>query len=1805
MSSHAKYKSLPDLLDARANLQSNDIAYIYLNNGEDEEARISFKDLRSRALMIATALIRCSQPGDRALLLYSPGLEYIAAFLGCLYARVIAVPAYPPNGRRSLPRLESVAIDAAPKIAMFDQSTRCRIDCMKVKPVFLESLAVLVTDEISPASEIADSASDMVESTDIAFLQYTSGSTGLPKGVILTHANLLCNQQMISGAFAHSELTRVCSWLPPYHDMGLIGTILQPLYLGVPSILMPPQAFLQKPLLWLAAISKFRATTSGAPNFAYDFCVDKIEEESMEGLDLSCWDLAFNGAEPVRAETMDRFAKKFASFGFRHSAFFPCYGLAEATLIVAGGEKRSEPRVQAFSKRALEANLARSVASLETAERKLVSCGSPIGQELRIVDPNTLLSCETGTTGEIWVRGENVAKGYWLQSDQTRETFQAQLKEEDGTKPSMRPWLRTGDLGFYEEGEIFVTGRLKDLIIIRGRNHYPNDLEQTAKEAHLSVRRGNSAAFSFEGEGQERLVLVQEIERGSKSAAAEAAKAIREGIAEEHELTVYEILIVRLGAIPLTSSGKVRRRQCRQLYLEGKLGGHTAITLKDDVLSKEAGRPPDSSTEKQIAQIWSQQLGLDHVSANDNFFQLGGDSLAGTQIAFSLQETFGVEFPPEILYENQTVELLATAIEQRVGEQKAKIDTYAAERGHAASQFESETTISLKPVDGDEFNTSVLCSTSFPLSHQQRRVWFLSKIDPASADYHIPVVLQLKGKLDLEALVKRLEVVSARHEILRAVIGELDGEPHMKILNASRISFEYCDLSNLNEDQKQLDYERSKAEIASLPFDLNEGPLWRVQLMRIDNEEYRFFLTAHHLISDGWSIVRWVREIFDTLAIDTVQTVSNDYFPPCWSYHEYVAWQQEQMEKDTYRAKLDWWASLLKGSRPFQLSPESPDLAKPNSEFPVCEATLPPGQLYQIKRLASENKTTLFVVLLAVFKILLRRHSGQDAVNVGYPAANRSCPRSQDALGFYVNTLVARTTFSIEVSRFTEALAETKRVVSGGLARQDVSFDDVLKELQLSGSGGRNALFQVFFNLLSLPINEGMKEAAARGLEVELAEEPVWGSKFDLSLYARECKSGLRLSLLFDVTLFSVARVQEMLDQYCLLLRQVVADPQYPVGSYTLVTSRAQLLLSIPDEMPEAKSLDDLQPPFMLFEEQASKCPHAIALVDGEDRWTYDQLNERANRIAHSLIKRRIGTEDVVSIWAEHNAWLICMLLGIHKAGAAFAIFDPDHPVNRQQKCIEIVKPKLLLCVGNLEGIPEEIVSLASKRDLEIFDSRKTAIGLRNENHVDVSSSNPGRNVAANDLAYLAFTSGTTGSPLCIEGTHAPLAHFLNWYSDELGLGDTAKENSTRFSMLSGLAHDPLLRDIFAPLATGNTLCIPSQELFDQPSRLASWLLDSGIEIAHLTPALWEFIASAADGLSFEDLKYTVFSGDILLAAHLQALHKLTPNAIAINGYGATETPQLASFRRIDIREPASSTPSQPIGSRGGENRIKLLNSSDGEAAPGELAEICVESKFLARAYRTLERGEEIGERFSSEASESMRIYRTGDLGRYDLHGNIYFEKRKDRQVSIHGFRVELSEIESAIQSHPQVDQCAAILQRVKAQQNSILAYYTANRGLKEGELLAHLADRLLGYMLPTKLVCLETFPLNSNGKTDYARLRSFAVETATTTSRFEPQSEIEAKLAAICSRILDVSEIDLELSYSQLGGSSIDAVKISIEIEREFSVQPSLTDLFRGRTLASLATWIENEAWLRRNGEHEQNAPLGDEASGRETILL
>ncbi|MGD2113927.1 MAG: AMP-binding protein, partial [Acidobacteriota bacterium] len=749
--------SLVDVARQWARARQDRIAYRFLPDGDPENAaEISYGDLDREARKIAAYLQDRLDPGERAMLVYRTGLEFVAAFLGCLYAGVIAVPTSPPRNVRQLPRLQVIEEDARPAVVLTSSDhldggssyLAEGLDRLGVEMVATDTLGAGLADgwrrpEIDPHS--------------LAFLQYTSGSTARPKGVMVSHGNLVYNEEMLARAWGHTDgaRTAIACWTPLFHDMGLIGNVLQSLYVGAECALMTPTTFLKRPQAWLQAISHYRATTAGAPNFAYEYCARKVGEEDKRALDLSSWRVAFNAAEPVHRASLEAFAEAFAPCGLSREALYPCYGLAEATVFATGGALDAPPVYKEVDRAGIEeGRVVEADDQRDGAERSaltLVGCGGPwLDEELRVVDPETCEELPRGRVGEIWIAGAHVARGYWRNEEATRRTFRATLASGGDTT-----YMRTGDMGFVEDGQLYLTGRLKDMIICRGRNVHPEDVERQVQVEVPQVRPGRVAAFGVDRGGDEHLVVAAELRQPKASIAGEVTASILDCVTQAHEVSVHDIALLPKGVIPKTTSGKIQRARCRTLYLEDDLD--PIVTWRSGVASAEIGEdspPAETVIRKALERLVGPKAR--RLEPDRSLTSVGLDSLRAIELCNLLEADLGVEVPVSELLSGAGIgDLVERANGGRTVRRSPRPDR--PERAQAPT--------------ADDPGTADAAAEPFPLNDLQQAYWAGRGEDFDLGGVAAHVYLELDGRdVNLGRLERAWNRLIERHDVLRTVV---------------------------------------------------------------------------------------------------------------------------------------------------------------------------------------------------------------------------------------------------------------------------------------------------------------------------------------------------------------------------------------------------------------------------------------------------------------------------------------------------------------------------------------------------------------------------------------------------------------------------------------------------------------------------------------------------------------------------------------------------------------------------------------------------------------------------------------------------------------------------------------------------------------------------------------------------------------------------------------------------------------------------------------------------------------------------
>lgn len=1119
------YSTLIDLLSARARTDPQRVAFIFLSDGE-EHAQITYGGLHRRACAVGGYLQASSAAGERALLLLPSGLDFVVSFFAALYAGMIAVPAYPPSTSRDdgkARRLQSIVTDARPSRVLTTPQLAHK----------LRSRASLLPDaiELVHGSGVDDSWADRwrpprIDAESTAFLQYTSGSTAQPKGVMVSHGNILRNERMIQTQFARSAESTVVSWLPPYHDMGLIGGLLQPLYAGSLGVCMSPSAFLRQPIAWLRAISRYRAHSSGGPNFAYDLVVSMTTDEQRRGLDLSTWRVAFNGAEPVRLATIDRFSQAFEPYGFRREAFFPCYGLAEATLIVTG--RQGLRMVEGASSGAPGA-----------PARPLVSCGAPVVEtQVLIVDPATREPCAAGELGEIWVQGPAVASGYWNQVEETERTFGASLAGTPGR------FLRTGDLGCLRDGELIVAGRLKDLIIIRGENYHPEDLELAASDSHAAVRFQPCAAFTADVGGDEALILLHGVDRSGRESLHDAARSVRDAISRHHGLRVHTVVLVDAAVIPRTSSGKVQRHVCRARFqsnafpalLKSEIGSARAHDESaQTTLDAEPGDGEVAVLESAVRQEVASAMRLDpaQLSADRPLGAWGLDSVAAMEIHHTLLQRFNTDVPATSLLAGMTLTGIVAAVAAE-GRARRPAGTGA---GSAV--------------------TAPAVGTSC-VSVEQQRLWLLSQMSPDKAAYNVSAGLPIEGPLDGGLLRQAVQHVVRSHEILGASFRSTLTGPARHVAAPGEVAWSQHAAAAASMDEREQIARTAGLRQAGIPFDLENGPLIRFELLAFGPAAFMLLVCAHHIIMDAESF----RILFEQVASAYRSLTSGQPFQPAPAAVDHAAWQPWSATDESTERHLAYWRRQLTDlPEPLDLS-HGHSATRESGAVGSVRCSIPGETTDALRELGKKGSSTLFMLLLSGWNAAFHRWTGRDEWCAATPVAGRSRPEARGAIGSFAYPLLLRARVSPDME--LQKLVETTRAgLLEAYEHQDVEFSRVVESLRGQSRSPRAPLVQVMFSFIRMPDEPPTRD------RVVFRSPRVIRATTDVELFVTlvERPEGVEATVFFHPELAEAA-VRQLTDAFGVMLDALVRHPEWTLSDVPLAPALAETPIGRPAALP-------------------------------------------------------------------------------------------------------------------------------------------------------------------------------------------------------------------------------------------------------------------------------------------------------------------------------------------------------------------------------------------------------------------------------------------------------------------------------------------------------------------------------------------------------------------------------------------------------------------------------------------------------------
>lgn len=1716
-----EHTSLRDLLRTQVATQGKTPAYIFIGRDLEPTETLTYEALGLAAEGLAARLGSMASPGDRVLLAFNNDLDAVRLFWGCILAGLIPLPAPAPDARgaqASESRLRGIADNAGAKLAFATTEHVALAQAQVPEVAWHTAQSLLALPAAAPVLGTPGAA------TEIAYLQYTSGSTSMPRGVEITHAAVLGQCRALMRCLETDE-PRGLVWLPWFHDYGLVHGVIQSVYLGRTSYLMPTMAFVLRPLKWLEAISRYGITHSGAPDFAYATCVQALKRTSDWSARLDTLELATCGAEPVRAVTLDAFANAFEPFGLDSTRLAPSYGLAEAVLAVTVRTPDTPLLKVTVDARRIEQLEVRPVPSGTPGSKTLVGCGTALpGFELRIVDPETRVPSQPDRVGEIWLRGASIGRGYWGQSELSESVFGATLAGDgaDGAR-----YLRTGDLGFVHGGELFIAGRRKDLIVVNGRNLYPQDLERTAEGAHPGVRSGGAIAVSVEKGGKEAVVLLLEYS-GQRSAEVigQLTDQVHQQVASEYQIDLHDVLVLRAGTLPRTSSGKPQRGAAQQLYLQCSLEP-LRLAAQPAAMSAERATSAPAALVDRLASLWSEILGVDTVEPDANFFDLGGDSLMATQLVSRLRTRMGLELPIRALFEAPTLQAFAGRVHEAPEAPQDTTNTALAGIGHA-------------PGAPREPGTRV------PLSFSQERMWFMHELAPQGSAYNMPLALRLRGPLDVAAMQSAFQRLIERHEILRTRFVKTPEGVTAEVTAAPALALQEVHLGSEAQPASEETLHHHLADAAQAPFRLDQPPLLRAQVIHLADRHAVLSIVMHHIVGDQWSFAEMGRELAAHYNAVLAGTASALPTLPL-QYADQARWHREWFTGERQAREQAFWLQRLQGLAPLSLNEDFPRPNTPDFRGAAVRLPISASEVDALRQLGADNGASLSMVLIAAIKVLLYRHTGKPDIAIGVPIANRHHLASENLIGTFVNTLVYRTDLGGDPD-FRTVIGRVREVALEAFAHQDMPYELLVREQGGRSTSARQPLFNVMFNMVS----SQARDCHFQGLEWQRLDFDRKSTQFDLTVIA-DVLHDSAITLEYATALFARETVERLGEHLRQILRAAVSSPETRVATLPLLGAAErhalrQWSLGPRDAIPGNTVMDWVN-------QGVQRAPQALALVAGSERLTHAQLDRASNRLARLLRERGAARGRRVGLCVGRGHDLVVAMLAILKSGAAYVPLDPEHPEQRLRHQIDDAGLDLIVTQAALSGAP----ALQGQPCL-LLDSQGALIASISEQALEADTSLDAR---AQDPAYVIYTSGSTGQPKGVVVPHQAVVNLLASTSHRPGF-----TSSDRLLAVTTPSFDISVLELFLPLGAGGAVVVASSGQAADGRELAGLISREHITVMQATPSRWHLLLDAA--WPGEKRLKALVGGEPLTAALASQL--LARCGEVWNMYGPTETTVWSSCWRVN----ADALPAISLGEPMSNTSIQILDEWLRPCPIGVPGEICIGGAGLALGYHA--RAALTAERFidqpDAEEPQERRLYRTGDLGRWRHDGSLEHLGRMDDQVKLRGFRIELGEIENRLMSHTGVARAVVTLREDRPGDPRLVAYVVPRDAMPSRDTLRqHLRHWLPEHMLPTSFVEQAQIPVLSNGKTNRRALPAPTDHhERAAVAHVAPRDATEQLVWAAWAEVLMTADFGVHDNFFDLGGHSLLAVRVVGLVEQRLQRPCALRVLFEHPTVADMA---------------------------------
>jgi amino acid adenylation domain-containing protein/non-ribosomal peptide synthase protein (TIGR01720 family) len=1657
--------TLSGILMNRKVLRDKGITFI---EGNGQEDFLSYSELYEAALRGLYLLQQKGlKPGNELVFQVEDYKIFLVTFWSCILGGIIPVPLTVGQNDEHRQKLFNVwpvlnnawlitSISTVEKLGVFAKQ--------KGFDALYTQMSANAVDESSILSSGEQGIVFNAKENDIAFIQFSSGSTGSPKGVVLTHKNLITNTSAISHAARYTANDSTISWMPLTHDMGLIGFHLNPLVEGMQQYLVPTPAFIRRPALWMDKASEHKVSILCSPNFGYKYLLKHVEGTGQYNWDLSNVRIIYNGAEPISEKLCYEFLDKMADHKLKRRAMCPVYGLAEATLAVSISGLEDEVISLAADRNKLNVGDEISLRNAGENTVSFVNVGRAINNcTIRIADKQGK-PVKDEVVGHVHIKGEAVTSGYYNNAAETKKTI-----SKDG-------WLNTGDLGFVSSNALYITGRAKDVIFVNGQNFYSHDLERVAEEvAGVELNKIVITGYLNVAENKDETIAFV-FHRGELASFLLLSDALKAHINNKIGFQLDKVIAVK--DIPKTTSGKLQRFKLVERYLNGEfeeVEQQLNLLVKERKATVNVARP-SNETEEALLQIWKQLLRVDDIGINERFFEAGGNSLKAAEMSMQILKKFGVEPAMDLFYEKGTIAEIAAAILH------ATPKNYEAIPQASARKY-------------------------YPASSAQKRLYYFWELDKTSTAYNVPVAFSIKGSIDYKKLEECLRQLVARHDSLRMSF-HADGEPVFQVHETVdfKLNIIECSENDLNDALKN----------RVQPFDLSQAPLFRMNVLKMQNGAGVLFIDFHHIISDGVSVYYFLEEL--TALYNRTEILA---LPA--QFKDFACWEKEKINSDKIATEEKYWLEQLQGELPVLELPI--DFKRPiifDAAGEKLSFSLGKDVTAQLKQIAVANGCTLHVLLFAAYNILLSKYTGQEDLVVGIPVAGRTHPDIQRMQGMFVNNLAIRSHVSGDRS-FEEFLKKQSARIKEALNNQNYPFYNLTRSLGAKRDVSRNPVFDTMF------IYQNMGFPVTNTNDFSLSPhffDPGF-SKFDVSMEVFDHEEALQYNIEYATSLFRKETILRMASHFENLVNNIIADLGARLANLSII-SQAESEEYINGfnatvaEYPEGKTIHQL------FEAQVAATPGNIAIEYNGDTLTYKQLNERADQLAMLLRQKEIAPNIIVGILLHRSPALLISILAVLKAGGCYLPMDTDLPAERIEYLLTNSHSKLL------------IVSNESAASLQHIHSTATeVINIDKLEYTAAKISKPAYTSAPSNLAYVIYTSGTTGRPKGVMIEHRSLVNYITWAAKHY-----VQNEEVAFPLFTSISFDLTVTSIFVPLLTGNKIVVYKDDGKDL--MIERLLNDNKADVIKLTPSHLKIIAdSKLSGKAFTSKKKRFIVGGEQLESWLaKSIHDNFNGHVEIyNEYGPTETTVGCMIHQFNPNENFQNV---PIGIPAANTQIYLLDKYLNPVAAGVKGEMYISGDGVARGY--LFNDELTRQKFvSNPFVHGRKMYKTGDVARLLPNGIIEYLGRSDQQVKINGYRIELPEIEHHLMSHPGVHEALVVVRKNKKEQKNLCAYYKSEHAIEEALLRNYLSDRLPHYMIPVHFIQIEQIPLTKNGKVDYDALP--APGNAEERKTLLPGNEVEQLMLNAWQEVLGENDLSVTDNFFELGGDSIKAVQIVMRL--------------------------------------------------------